>query len=405
MPRVKLTKKTVDRLAAPDPSGKQTLYWDSELKGFAVLCSGTTNARTFIAQRDLPDGRTRRITVGAVAEIDLGTARSRAADILDNLRHGRDPTQRSAGDQTLGETLEAYLAARKTLRPATATSYRNWAKHLAPWINLPLRSITSEMVEARHRSIADEVTRGNGGTTAANAALRLLRVLWNYVAEQTPDMPANPVRRLQRQWYAEPRRETLVRADELPAFYDAVTKLQSEVARDYLLLLLFTGMRKTEAATLRWSDIDFTSRVIRVPAARTKAKRTLDLPMSDFVYDLLVARRALGRDKYVFPARGGRISGSMHPLEQVAEASGIKVTHHDLRRTFITVAESVDISVLALKALINHSLGRGVTEGYVQMTTERLREPAQRVCDRLKELCGVTPVTGDNVAKLKRVKA
>jgi integrase len=75
----------------------------------------------------------------------------------------------------------------------------------------------------------------------------------------------------------------------------------------------------------------------------------------------------------------------------VAEATGIRVSAHDLRRTYITVAESADISPLAMKALVNHSLGNDVTSGYVVMTAERLREPAQRVADRLKTLCGTRP--------------
>ena len=61
MPRQKLTQKVVDRLPAPDPSGRQVLHWDTELKGLGVLCSGTTTARSFIVQRDLVGGRTRRL--------------------------------------------------------------------------------------------------------------------------------------------------------------------------------------------------------------------------------------------------------------------------------------------------------------------------------------------------------
>jgi hypothetical protein len=38
------------------------------------------------------------------------------------------------------------------------------------------------------------------------------------------------------------------------------------------------------------------------------------------------------------------------------------------------------------------------------MTAERLREPAQRVADRLKALIGIAPVEGKNVAKLKAPK-
>jgi hypothetical protein len=53
------------------------------------------------------------------------------------------------------------------------------------------------------------------------------------------------------------------------------------------------------------------------------------------------------------------------------------------------LAESVDISLLAMKALANHSLGNDVTSGYVQMTVERLREPVQRIEAKMKALCGI----------------
>src|SRR5690606_19870670 len=120
--------------------------------------------------------------------------------------------------------------------------------------------------------------------------------------------------------------------------------------------------------------IDFAQHVIRLPATNTKAGRKLDLPMTDVVYDLLVARRAMGREgPFVFPAdsRSGHIEEPAYPLDLVAQATGIRVSAHDLRRTFVTAAESADISPLALSALVNHSLGRDVTSGYVVMTAER----------------------------------
>jgi integrase len=404
MPRVKLTEKTIAKMKAPDPSGRQVLHWDTELRGFAVLCSGVSNARTYIAQRDLPNGRARRVTVGAVNELALDKARHRAADMLDDLRRGIDP-KRKIVNATLRSTLDAYLAARKDLRPASVKAYRISAeRYLSAWLDWSLRDITSEMVEERHRAIAAEVGKGEryAGTTTANVAMRTLRVLWNFAADRTPDLPPNPVRRLRRQWYAEPRRERVVRAEELPKFYGAVCALPNPVARDYLMLLLFTGLRLSESRSLKWEDIDLNQRVIRLPATSTKAGRKLDLPMSDFVRDLLVARRALGDARFVFPGPGkvGHIVDPQFPLSLVAKATGIRVSAHDLRRTFITVAESTDISPLALKALVNHSLRRDVTSGYVQITVERLREPAQRVCDKLKVLCGVTTPAGENVAKL-----
>jgi hypothetical protein len=85
------------------------------------------------------------------------------------------------------------------------------------------------------------------------------------------------------------------------------------------------------------------------------------------------------------------------PLRTVAKACGVTVAAHDLRRTFVTVAESVDISPMALRALVNHGLGSATHEGYVIMNPERLREPTQRIADRLKTLCNIMPPAGANV--------
>jgi len=404
MPQIRLTEKSIEKLKAPDPSGRQVIHWDDSLRGFAVLCSGVSNSKTYIAQRDLPSGKTRRVTVGAVNEISLEIARERAANTLDDIRRGIDPKEKQAIAATLRSTLDTYLAARKDLRPASVKAYRTGVeKYLKNWLDWPLHDITSEMVEARHSEIASEI-KGERykGTTTANATMRALRAIWNFAADRTPDLPPNPVRRLRRQWYPEPRRERIVRTDELPSFYQAVCALPNQIARDHILLMLFTGLRLSESASLRWDDIDLIQRVIRLPATATKAKRPLSLPMSDFVRDLLVARRAIGNAGFVFPAPGkaGHIVDPSFSLKTVAEASGVKVSAHDLRRTYVTVAESMDVSPMAIKALVNHAVGSDVTSGYAIMTTERLREAAQRVCDRLKELCGVAPPAGANVAKL-----
>jgi integrase len=111
--------------------------------------------------------------------------------------------------------------------------------------------------------------------------MRTLRALWFFAAERA-DLPPNPVLRLRRQWFAEPRRERMVRAEEMPQFYAAVLGLPNEIARDFLLLLLFTGMRRGEASRLRWIDVDLTQKIIRVPADSTKAKRKLATRASSF---------------------------------------------------------------------------------------------------------------------------
>jgi integrase len=103
----------------------------------------------------------------------------------------------------------------------------------------------------------------------------------------------------------------------------------------------------------------------------------------------------------VFPANShsGHIEEPKSFLVQIAVATGIVVSCHDLRRVYATAAESTDISPLALRQLLNHSLGdHDVTVGYIQMQPARLAEAAQRVANQLKVLCDIKPVAG--VARL-----
>ena len=53
-----------------------------------------------------------------------------------------------------------------------------------------------------------------------------------------------------------------------------------------LLLILFTGLRKNEAAQLKWGNIDFKAKTLTV----IDPKNHLDhiLPLSDFLYELLL---------------------------------------------------------------------------------------------------------------------
>jgi len=443
MPVVKLTEKTVAKLKAPDPSGKQTFYWDTVLRGFGLLCSGTGDVKTFVVKGTV-GGRGVRRKLGRVGVLTATEARMSAREMLAGFLGGVDPRAEMASSITLRAALETYLTAREgNLKPRSMEGYRaETARHLGGWMDVPVRSISREMVEARHRSIAAEVhqhhrkataeaarrhlaraerTEGSwpdasaqhrarfeaakgrkafSGHATANRVMRGLRAVYNFTAERVADMPPCPVK-LRRLWHPVRARTRHLRAGDMPAFYQGVMALPNAVARDYILLLLFTGLRKQEAASLRWADVDLQGRTIRVPD--TKSGRPLDLPLTDLVHDMLVARRSIGKTEHVFPSHAAsrHIEATKFFFNQVAEASRVRISPHDLRRTYITTAESVDVSVMAMKALVNHSLGRSVTEGYIQIDVERLREPAQKIADRLKAMCSIKELAGRNVAKLK----
>ena len=118
--------------------------------------------------------------------------------------------------------------------------------------------------------------------------------------------------------------------------------------------------------------------------------------------DDLEERRQLAVNEYVFPDRGGTgcLVEPRRQMKHVIDQSGVKFSVHDLRRTFITIAESLDISAYTLKRLINHKVSSDVTDGYIISDAERLRVPAQQIADFLKEHIGLTSNT-DNVVALR----
>jgi integrase len=385
MPRIKLDQKIVDRMRAPDPSGKQKLYWDRSKAGFGVRVSGSMNSISYIVQRTLPNGLDRRVTLGATSAMSLEEARNKADEEIQAMRKGIDPKAVARSGVALKEAAEAYLAARPNTAESSIRDYRRvFEDYLKNWRGEKLSEITREMVERRHLDLGKE-----RGPATANGAMRALRAVFNFSVGRYPDVIANPVK-LTGQWFDVPRRERHVKADELARFYTAVMNLANPVQRDYVLLMLFTGLRSKEAAALAWHDVDFAARMILLPAVRTKAKRKLDLPMTDVVFKLLTERRAIGDATYVFPAHGktGHIASPKHPFELIAESSGIVVSPHDLRRTFAKAAVAAGVHIIFIKALLNHASGKGdVTVGYIELNNEDLREPAQKVANVLKKWC------------------
>jgi integrase len=153
------------------------------------------------------------------------------------------------------------------------------------------------------------------------------------------------------------------------------------------LIALLTGMRRSEIARLRWDYIDLDGRTLNVPT--TKNGDPLELPLSNFLHELLVRRRDDDPEgEWVFPGRGetGHMVETKKFYARVTKSSGIRFTLHDLRRTFVTIAESLDIPHYALKRLLNHRGANDVTAGYIIIDVERLRGPVERVAQRILEL-------------------
>jgi integrase len=393
---MRLTKTAVDQAALPGTG--QVFYRDDLLKGFALrVTSG--GAKSFIVEKRI-NGKVKRKTLGRYGELTVEQARKEAQKFLGEVATGRDPITEKKEARikgvTLKEAFELYLKVRTGLKETTVRDYRRLMKEIfGDWQARELRNITKDMVQKRHQDY------GQRSQARANNAMRLLKAIFNFARGQYEDaqgrslFPENPVDRLShvKGWYRVERRRTLIKRSELPAWFGAVERLReegdptSETIADYLLFLLLTGLRRSEGMNLQWEDIDFQERTLTIHD--TKNREPLLLPLSEYLYALLKTSQEQSDSAYVFPgSTGGKIIEPRKQLFKVAEWSGVPFTLHDLRRTFITIAESLELSQYAIKHLVNHKIPNDVTAGYIIMDPERLRPAMEKISRAILSAAG-----------------
>jgi integrase len=266
---MKITKTTVDQL--PLPTSGYALHWDHALHGFGVRVTAH-GVKSFIVQQRI-HGRDRRMTLGRHGVLTVEQARKAAKRLLGEIASGHDPLAERAKQRlqstTLAEAFASYLVVRKDLKPGTVNDMKVALKGLSDWMHRPLTSITRDMVVKRHAKL------GERSHARANLAMRYLRAVINFAAGQYTDSEGkplitdNPVKRLSdtRGWYRIERRRTVIKPHQLRPWFEAVLSLSHApngqyrpstdgAARDYLLLLILTGLRNREAATLQWENVN-----------------------------------------------------------------------------------------------------------------------------------------------------
>jgi integrase len=386
-----LNKSTLERLPVPE-QGYQ-LHWDEKLAGFGVRVT-PAGTKSFIFQKRI-NGREKRITIGRYGQLTVEQARREAVKLAGRIATGGDPVaekkRAKLETKTLREVMDDYLEARKNLKPRTKADMANAFKEVCPdWLNRPLVKITPDLVKKRHQE------HGERSKARANLAMRYLRALFNFAqaeyqdTEGKPLVDTNPVQKLSqtRAWYRVERRRTVIKPHELGAWVQAVLNLPGPDIRDYFLSVLLTGMRREEALNLQWSEVDFMGRTLTVLDPKNHQDHTL--PLTDYLFDLLARRKVVSVSEWVFAdSVGRRISNFRYAQAAIEKESGVTFCIHDLRRTFATIAESLDIPGYALKRLLNHANGGDVTAGYIVASTERLREPMQKITDYVLKAAGL----------------
>ena len=398
-----ITKRKVDSLPIPEGKSAQKRYMDDTLKGFGIRVT-SSGYKAFIIEKTI-NGKQSRITIGPYPNLTVEQAKREAQKMLGEVATGKDPLEQKrivlSEKILLGEAFENYINAPRSKGPLskkTVYDYRRLfvskggrkgvksdSSHpgaLSKWKNKRLSSITPNAVLNWHLDISE-----THGPYYADLAARLLRGIWNHTRAENKSLPENPVSALteRKRWNQKTRRKSVIHKYQLQDWWSALQTVSNETTRDYLMLLLFTGMRRSECAALEWSMFDLKGKLINIPGRLTKNGKDHILPLGNYIGNVLIKKLSSSDSQFIFPGGGksGHLTEARRAISHIKNTSGIEFMIHDLRRTFITIAEGLDLSSFIIKHLVNHAIDEDVTGGYISFDIERPRKAMQQIEDAI----------------------
>jgi len=359
-----------------------TILRDRQLSGFCVRMNA--RKRTFRVATSIA-GKQFRMNLGYWPLMGADEARARAMEVLAQCRRGERPARVVPPRvlPPLREVVAAYCDA-KRIKASSRQRYDSlFRTHFAHWQERPVSDLALPEFTAHCQAFAS--TRGAALVEMGRGVIGA--VLKYASAMHSLDLPS-PFTKLAAVGLlpdrAQPRARVLQEAD-LPAWKRALDQL-GERQHDFLLLVLYTGLRRDEARGLRRAQIDLAGGVLSVPETKNGKRHTL--PITPVMREVLERRcRGLEADGELF---AGVAAG--HLSKMMARVGSPAFMLHDLRKLMATVGERLGVGDTVLRRILNHTPPKGdvLHRHYVELTVEDVRPKLQLVQDHLQRLLSAT---------------
>ena len=420
MAKVAFTAGRVAGFKCPQDK-QQAFMWDATTQGLGLRA--TPAGKPAYVFQSVYQGKDVRITIGSPSAWSIPDAQSKARELQRLIDAGRDPRElkRNAMAEasakqaeeavralTVGDAWQVYVEARAPYwgerhredhdrmakaggdKPKNGRAGLTVAGPIYPLLSLPLRDLTAPAVEAWATEQAK--TR----KTVARLALRCLKAFLGWCAEQPEYAPvvqsSNPAKsKRAREALGKPgvKQDALLR-EQLPAWFDAVHKLQNPVVAAYLQTILLTGARPGEVLTLRWEDLNTQWRGLTI---RDKVEGERVIPLTAYVHHLLTALPR--RNQWVFASprndRPGEHMTRLDPTHSAAcTVAGIEgMTLHGLRRSFKSLTEWLETPTGVVAQIMGHKPSATAEKHYTVRPLDLLRLHHERIEAWILEQAGI----------------
>jgi len=375
---------------AANETGRRVILFDTKQPGLALRISSTGTKTFCFMAWDSKRSRSVDVTIGGFPKVRLDDARKRAMELSSHLAAGADVTGQAQAERqepTLDEAFERWVEKKAAKgRTSHGLDRLRYNKHIKPVFgNRRVGDITTKQVENWFLSLPKKTGLS---TTSANRLLVIIKTVFNQEL-RTYTNPCDGIG-LNR----EESRERFLKPGELPLFFEALDNQETpDYLRDFVYLGLYTGARKANLLGMRWADIDFDMELWTIPAAMSKNRSSMTVPIIPAALEILSRRwrENQGRSApstFVFPSISPKSkTGHLHDIRDSWEAmlkrAGIADFRvHDLRRSLGSWQTITGSST----AIVGKSLGhksQQATAVYARMHLDPVRQSIEKAVEAM----------------------
>jgi integrase len=344
------------------PGDTEQRFGDTEQPGliFRVMPSGH---KSFHLQRKIK-GRTTRVSIGPFPELTVDQARVKARELLNKIMAGEDINEKTS-TMTVNELFADYQGnfnfriEAGERRPTSIASIQSvYRIHLRPLIG------TQRLVDLNSKIailVSGELKKKS--PAIYNRGMAICKSLINYAIanEYTKENPFDRHHQIS----IKPR-ERILKPDEMTRFFESIS-MERPIYRDVIMILLFTGQRKTCVLSMEWDEIDITNRMWRIPTKKMKGKTAHSVPLIDILMEILQRRLTIREpgERFVFPSKisktGHIVADGTGFWSRIIERAGLyseekskTLCIHDLRRTLGSWQAMGGESLLMISKMLGH---------------------------------------------------
>lgn len=357
----------------PTPTAGRATYQDSKTPGLTlrITSKGTSS---FYWYRKV-NGQPVRILIGRFPGVTIEQARKTSERLTAQYADGRDPrAERRAvrEEPTLADLFAFWMQAHaKPHKRTWEADQRQYDTYLKPWAGRRLSTIRKVDVQALHLQIAEEK-----GRYIANKVLALQRAMFNR-AEEIGFTGPNPTAKIKK--FPEEKRDRFLHADELRKFFLSLMDEDNATVRDFFIMSLLTGARKSNVLAMRWAEIDFATGLWRI--STTKSGQPVVIPLTGPAMQVLRLREAEANGSaWVFPSHGatGHLVEPKKTWKRIIDRAGLEdVRPHDLRRSLGSWMAITGAGLPIVGKMLGHTQ-QTTTQIYARLSVDPVREAAER---------------------------